>query len=318
MNSHHKTELSEPVHYVGLDVSKARLDYVTETGTPASVPNTSVGHATLIARLREVPGARVVCEASGGYERALLAALWAAQLGACRVPPGRVRHYARAEGLWAKTDRIDAALLGRYARSMQPRLEQPVPTECLTLRELLDYRRQLSEQHTATRNRLEQAGPTLRKLLTAQLEHLAAGLAQAEAAIQAHLHAHPGLQAKAERLRQLQGVGPILATTLLAYLPELGREDDKRIAALVGVAPYAHDSGETSRPRHARGGRIEVRNVLYMAAVSAAQHNPVLSAFYQRLRESGKPAKVCLTAVMRKMIVVLNRMLRDPQFPLVS
>ena len=123
MNSHHKTELSEPVHYVGLDVSKARLDYVTETGTPASVPNTSVGHATLIARLREVPGARVVCEASGGYERALLAALWAAQLGACRVPPGRVRHYARAEGLWAKTDRIDAALLGRYARTLLSKTE---------------------------------------------------------------------------------------------------------------------------------------------------------------------------------------------------
>ena len=112
--------------------------------------------------------------------------------------------------------------------------------------------------------------------------------------------------------------GPVLATTLLAYLPELGEEDDKRIAALVGVAPFAHDSGESSRPRHARGGRGEVRNVLYMAAVSASQHNPVLAPFYQRLRAAGKPANVCLLAVMRKLIVVLNRMLKDPNFTLVS
>lgn len=318
MNSHHKTELTAPVRYVGLDVSKARLDYVLEAGRPAAVPNTAAGIAALVTELRQLPGARVVCEATGGYERPLLNALWAAQVEACRVSPGRVRHYARAAGLWAKTDRIDAQLLCRYARSMQPRAQEPVAPECLLLRELLDYRRQVSEQLTATRNRLEQAGPTLRGLLTDQQGQLEANLERADQAIATHLHAHATLQAKAARLQQLQGVGPVLASTLLAYLPELGQEEDKRIAALVGVAPHADDSGESSRPRHTRGGRTEVRTVLYMAAVSAAHHNPVLAAFYQRLRAAGKPPKVCLTAVMRKMIVVLNRMLRDPNFTLVS
>jgi transposase len=158
----------------------------------------------------------------------------------------------------------------------------------------------------------------LQALLQAQQAQQRAALAKADELVAQHLQAHPALRAKSERLQQLQGVGPVLATTLLAYLPELGEEHDKRIAALVGVAPFAQDSGERSRPRHARGGRVEVRNVLYMAAVSASQHNPVLARFYQRLKAAGKPANVCLLAVMRKMIVVLNRMLKDPHFTLVS
>lgn len=318
MNSHHKTELTEPVRYVGLDVSKARLDYVIEAGPKATVPNTAQGIATLLQSLREVPGVRVVCKATGGYERALLAALWQEQIGVCRVPPGRVRHYAKAEGLRAKNDDIDRHLICRYARSMHPRLEQPVPPECVELRELLDYRRQLVEQLTPTRNRQEVAGPTLRALLAKQQEQLETALAQADQEIQKHLRAHGSLQTKVTRLQQMQGVGPVLAATLLAYLPELGQESDKRIAALVGVVPDPNESGLSAKPRHISGGRSEVRSVLYMAAVSAAQHNPVLSAFYQRLRAAGKPPKLCLTAVMRKMITVLNRMLRDPHFSLVS
>lgn len=209
-------------------------------------------------------------------------------------------------------------MIYRYACSMHPRVEKPPLLEVTALRELMDYRRQVVEQLTQTTNRLETAGPTLRSLLEAQRAQLAAAETKAEGLVAEHLKAHPALQTKAERMQQLQGVGPVLATTLLAYLPELGEEDDKRIAALVGVAPHANDSGETSRPRHARGGRVEVRNVLYMAAVSASQHNPVLSVFYQRLRAAGKPANVCLLAVMRKMIVVLNHMLKDPHFTLVS
>jgi transposase len=318
MNSHHKTEWTEPVRYVGLDVSKARLEYVIEAGPKATVPNTAQGIATLVQRLREVPGVRVVCEATGGYERALLEAMWREQIEVCRVQPGRVRHYAKAGGLRAKSDDIDRHLICRYARSMHPRLEKPVPAECVVLRELLDYRRQLSEQLIATRNRQEVAGATLLALLAAQQGQLESAMAQAEQAIQSHLRAHESLQAKADRLQQMQGVGPVLAATLLAYLPELGQESDKRIAALVGVVPDPNQSGESDKPRHISGGRSEVRTVLYMAAVSAAQHNPVLSAFYARLRAAGKPPKLCLTAVMRKMITVLNRMLRDPHFPLVS
>lgn len=318
MNSNHKTEWTEPVRYVGLDVSKARLDYALEAGQPLAVPNTGAGLKILIGQLQQLPGVRVVCEASGGYEEPLLRALAEAKLPACRVPPGRVRHFARAEGTLAKTDRIDVQLLCRYAQAMQPREMKPLRPECSQLRELLEYRRQLSEQLTLTRNRLEHAGPTLHDLLTAQREHLSGQLDQADQAISAHLKSHEELQRKAARLQQLQGVGPVLAASLLAYLPELGEENDKRIAALVGVAPYPDDSGLTSRPRHTQGGRAELRTVLYMAAVTAAHHNPVLSAFYQRLRAAGKPPKVCLVAVMRKMIVVLNRMLHDPNFPLVS
>jgi len=318
MNSNHKKEWTEPVRYVGLDVSKARLDYAMEAGKPLAVPNTGAGFKTLIGQLQQVPGVRVVCEASGGYEEPLLRALAEAKVSACRVPPGRVRHFARAEGTLAKTDRIDVQLLWRYAQAMHPRETKPLRPECGQLRELLEYRRQLSEQLTLTRNRLEHAGATLHALLSAQREHLSGQLEQADHAITAHLVQHEELQRKAARLQQLQGVGPVLAANLLAYLPELGEENDKRLAALVGVAPHPEDSGTSSRPRHTQGGRAELRTVLYMAAVTAAHHNPVLSVFYQRLRAAGKPPKVCLVAVMRKMITVLNRMLHDPNFTLVS
>jgi transposase len=318
MNSHYKVESTEPVSYVSLDISKARLDYAIAGQKCRKVPNTAAGIATLITLIRALPGVRVVCEATGGYERRLLEQLHQARVPVCRLPPGRVRHFARAEGTLAKTDKIDVGVIYRYACSMHPRVEKSPLPEVTALRELLDYRRQLVEQLTQTTNRLETAGPTLQALLSAQREQLATAIARAEKLLADHLKAHPALRAKAERMQQLQGVGPVLATTLLAYLPELGEENDKRIAALVGVAPYAEDSGETFRPRHARGGRIEVRNVLYMAAVSASQHNPVLSVFYQRLRAAGKPANVCLLAVMRRMIVVLNRMLKDHNFTLVS
>ncbi|SDR67956.1 IS110 family transposase [Opitutus sp. GAS368] len=318
MNSYYKVESTEPVRYVSLDISKARLDYTIAGQKCRQVPNTAAGIATLITLVQPLPGVRVVCEATGGYERRLLEQLHQASVPVCRLQPGRVRNFARAEGTLAKTDKIDVGLIYRYACAMHPRVEKPPLPEVTALRELLDYRRQLVDQGTQTANRLETAGPTLQALLQAQREQQAAALAKADELVAQQVRAHPALRAKAERMQQLQGVGPVLATTLLAYLPELGEEDDKRIAALVGVAPHAHDSGETSRPRHARGGRVEVRNVLYMAAVSASQHNPVLSLFYQRLQAAGKPANVCLLAVMRKMIVVLNRMLKDPHFTLVG
>lgn len=318
MNSHNKLESTEPVSYVSLDISKARLDYAIAGQPCRQVPNTAAGIATLITAIQPLPGVRVVCEATGGYERLLLEQLHQARMPVCRLQPGRVRNFARAEGTLAKTDKIDVGVIFRYACSMHPRVEKPPLPEVTALRELLDYRRQLVEQATQTGNRLETAGATLQALLQAQQEQQQAALAKADELVAQHVRAHPALRAKSERMQQLQGVGPVLATTLLAYLPELGAEDDKRIAALVGVAPFAHDSGASSQPRHARGGRVEVRNVLYMAAVSASQHNPVLAPFYQRLRAAGKPANVCLLAVMRKLIVVLNRMLKDTNFTLVS
>lgn len=319
MNSHRKTEGTTPaVQYVALDVSKGRLDYRLPPHEPGAVANSPEGIATLIAQLQPYPQARVVCESTGGYEQALLAALWAHHVSVCRVQPGRVRAFARAEGLRAKTDRIDVGLIARYAVAMEPPVEVPPAPEVSVLRELLDFRRQLDQQRVDTGNRRETAGATLRALLDEQFRQLEASEAAVDARIADHLRGHAALQAKFARLRQLKGCGPVLAATLLAYLPELGVWEDKRIAALVGVAPHPLDSGQTNRPRHARGGRVVVRNVLYMAAVSAARSNPVLSAYYARLHATGKPAKVCLVAVMRKMIVVLNRLLKDPHFTLAS
>lgn len=314
MNSHRKTESTAPVRYVPLDVSKRRLDYGLESGRPAAVANTREGIATLIQQLAHTPQVRVVCEATGGYERGLLTALGAAGIAVSRVHPGRVRAFARAEGLRAKTDKIDVALLRRYAVAMQPRATVLPSAEVAVLRDLLEHRRQLDDQRVLFANRQETAGPTLHALLAAQLTHLAQSLKDVETSIREHLQKHPTLAQRSARLQQLQGCGPVLSATLLAYLPELGVLEDRQIAALVGVAPHAQDSGETSHSRHAHGGRMVVRNVLYMAAVAATQHNPILATFYQRLLAEGKPPKVALVAVMRKMIVVLNRLLKDPHF----
>lgn len=305
------------VTYAGLDVSKDRLDYTLDGQSVASVPNTPAGHARLLKQLRRVPGARLICEASGGYERAVVAHVLTAGVEVCVVQPGRVRAFAHAEGLLAKTDRIDARLLRRYGEKMQPRLSMPSDPAAIVLRELLEHRRQLSDILVATGNRLVLAGATLRPRLERQQEFLREELAAADQLIDKHIAGNDDLRGKAARLRELQGVGPILAATLLAYVPELGQIESAQLAALIGVAPFARDSGQSQRARHVRGGRGVVRHVLYMAAVSATRCNPILGAFYARLRATGKPAVVCLVAVMRRMLGVLNRLIADPHFVLV-
>ncbi len=220
------------------------------------------------------------------------------------------KHTALSHGHVEKSLRqIDGEIAQLLAKAEQP--------EAVALRELLEYRRTLSDQLVAMRNRRAQAGEILRALLDEHLRDLEQKLAQIERRIEAHIDSHPTLRGPAGRLRQLQGVGPVLAATLLAYVPELGQIDDKPLSVLIGVAPYARDSGACRRPRHVHGGRAAVRHVLYMAAVCAARCNPVLRAFYQRLRDAGKPAALALTAVMRKMLSVLNRLLADPHFSLV-
>lgn len=321
-SSHCKMEKTNPpvteATYVGVDVSKDRLDYTVDGVRSDHVPNTAAGLRRLTAELAKLnPPARVVCEATGGYERAAVAALLLAKLEVCVVNPGRVRAFAQAEGLLAKTDRLDALLLRRFGEKVRPRLHAPMDEQALTLRELLDHRRQLSDQVVAVRNRQELARPTLRKLLSEQLRFLEDKLAEVDRLIDELIDQDPTLRLKAERLRQLKGVGPVLAATLLAYVPELGDIEDKSLSALIGVAPYARSSGKSDRKRFIRGGRAVVRHVLYMAAVCAARHNRILAEFYQRLLAKGKPASVALVAVMRKMLGVLNRLLADPQFTLV-
>jgi transposase len=319
MSSHCKMESTKPdqAHYAGLDIAKDRLDYALPDTRAGHAPNTSEGHEHLLTLLRTFPSVRVVCEASGGYERAIVATLLAAGLEVCVVQPGRVRAFAHAEGLLAKTDPIDAALLRRFGQAMQPRLAVPSDPAAATLRELLEHRRALTEQLVAVGNRLELAGQTLRTLLERQERFLRKELSSLEEMIQTHIDRAPTLRDKAGRLRQLQGVGPILAATLLGYVPELGQIDSAQLSALIGVAPFARDSGQNSRARHVRGGRAVVRHVLYMAAVAATRHNPVLGAFYARLVAAGKPKMVCIVAVMRRMLGVLNRLLADPHFALV-
>lgn len=323
MNSNCKKEMTSPENHalktthVGLDISKTRLDWVVAAGKPREDPNSPEGRAAFVRHVRRLTNPRIICEATGGYEKAVVAELLHAGVEVCVVQPGRVRHYALAEGLLAKNDRIDARLLVRFGEKLQPRCETPREPSALRLREMLEYRRVLSVGAAETRNRLELATGYLRTGLETQLGFLETALKQADADIEQHISSHADLNARAKRLRQLCGVGPVLAATLLAYLPELGNLPGKTVASLVGVAPHPKDSGQHSRKRKVTGGRDNVRQVLYMAAIAAVRYNPILSAFYKRLKEQkGKPHKVAMVAVMRKMINVLNRLATDPQFSL--
>lgn len=322
MNSNSKKEMIPPLvntTFVGLDISKLRLDSFVTGGQPREDANNPEGHAALIQHLRTLHCPRVICEATGGYEKAVTAALLAAGIEVCVAQPGRVRHFALAEGLLAKNDRIDARLLARFGEKIQPRREFPADPHATRLREILECRRMLSDQIVAAENRLELASGYLREGLQTQIANFKSSIMQVEVDITTHLSSHPDLDGKAKRLRELCGVGPVLSATLIAYVPELGQLDGKVVSSLIGVAPHPKDSGRHRGRRSVAAGRGCVRDVLYMAAVSAIRFNPILAAFYRRLRdEKGKPHKVAIVAVMRKMIVVLNRMIAEPQFSLAS
>jgi transposase len=302
--------------YIGIDIAAERLDYcVTET-EEGHCPNTAAGRAELIAKIKRLPRPRAVCEASGGYEKLVVAELLATGIEVCVVQPARVRAFAYAEGLLAKTDKIDARLLRRFGQKMELRLAVPVDAERATLRELLEHRRALTTQLSDLEGRLPLAGPTLKKLQQRQQTFLKKQIEAVEKMIRKHIDNNPDLHAKSERLQQVTGVGPVLSATLLAYVPEIGKIESAQLCALIGVAPHPKDSGKIHAPRHIRGGRPQVRHVLYMAAVCAARTNPILAAFYQRLRANGKPSKVCLVAVMRKLVCLMNRLIQDPNFTL--
>jgi transposase len=303
--------------YVGVDIGSEHLDVCVDDSRETRFKNTPEGCRKLIELLRTLPRPRVVCEWSGGYERLVIAQLLEAGIEVCAVPPRRVRAYAESEGLLAKTDRLDARLLRRYGQNVKLRLTKPVDEKVSTLRDLIDHRRQLVGQLTEVNERMTLARPTLRKLLQHEGTFLKKQLEKVEKMIETHIDQDPTMRDKSERLQKMQGVGPTLAATILAYLPELGTIGDNQLSALVGVAPYPRDSDKTKKPRHVRAGRKEVRNVLYMAAVAATRYNPVLAAYYERLRARGKPAKVGIIAVMRKMLCVMNRLIQQPDFVLV-
>ena len=296
--------------FVGIDVSQARLDIAVRPGAPFSIAHTESALATLVEQLRALSPTLIVLEATGGMEIPLTSALATAGLPVVVVNPRQVRDFAKASGRLAKTDALDAQMLAQFAEVMRPQ-PRPFPdAEARALAALLTRRRQLVEMLTAEKNRLLSASSPIRKRvrthivwLERELEHTNTDLAEA-------IRQSPVWREKDELLQSVPGVGPVVTSTLLASLPELGMLTNKQIAALVGVAPLNRDSGTLRGRRTVWGGRAQVRAVLYMGALVAARFNPVIRAFYQRLCRGGKAKKVALTACMRKLLVILNTMMK--------
>ena len=297
--------------WVGVDVSKARLDVALgESGELYRLTNDQRGIQELIARLRTLTIGRVVVEATGGLETALVAELGAAGLPVAVVNPRQVRDFARATGQLAKTDVLDARLLALFAERVRPALRPLATAQERELKALVARRRDLVEMLTAERNRLGSAPKLLHPEITAHIRWLEQRLKERDGELDRRLRNSPLWREREDLLRGVPGVGPVLCATLLAELPELGRLGRRAIAKLVGVAPLNHDSGTLRGKRMVWGGRRQVRVPLYMATLTAIRHNPALREFHQRLRSAGKPPKVALTACMRKLLLILNAMLK--------
>lgn len=297
--------------WVGIDVSKAFLDVaLSPKGRPWQLANDSRGIDQLRRELMRLEPMLVVLEATGGFEARAAEALRTAGLKVAVVNPRQVRDFARAMGRLAKTDRIDAETLALFAERVRPEPNQPTSESEQALDELLSRRRQLVEMLTQEKNRLGMARPGLRRGIEQHIRFLEKQLRQVEEHLDQVVEQDEKLSARDQLLQTVPGVGPVLSRTLLGELPELGRLSRKQIAALVGVAPLAQDSGTMRGKRMVWGGRSSVRTVLFMAAIVAARWNPVIRAFYERLRSAGKPAKVALVACMRKLLVILNAMVK--------
>lgn len=298
--------------FIGIDVAKAQLQFACRpSGETGTVPNAEDGIRELVARCQVLGPTLIVLEATGGYEATVVAALATAGLAVVVANPRQVRDFAKATGQLAKTDALDAQVLALFAERVRPE-PRPLPDQAVeALDALLTRRRQLVEMLTAERNRLLVARPTVRRDLQQHIRYLERRLREADDDLHTAIKASPLWRVKDDLLQSVPGVGRVVSLTLLAELPELGRLSHKEIAALVGVAPLNRDSGTLRGKRLVYGGRAPVRAVLYMAALVASKCNPVIRAFYQRLRTAGKPAKVALTACMRKLLTILNAIARD-------
>jgi transposase len=298
---------------VGIDVSKHALVIAVQPSRDRWISETtSSALDALVVRLRELAPAIVVVEATGGYERGIVAACAAASLPIAVVNPRQVRAFAQALGRTAKTDAVDAAVLAEFGARVQPSPRPIADAETQALAALVTRRRQLLEMLGMEQRRLEQAAPTGRvtRDLRNHIRWLERRIEDVDDEIGTAIQASPIWRVQDDLLQSMPGIGPTTARTLLAELPELGRLDRRTIAALVGVAPLNCDSGQHRGQRHIWGGRASVRTAVYMAALSATRCNPVLRAFYRRLRDAGKPAKVALVATMRKLLTILNAMMK--------
>ena len=300
--------------YVGIDVSKDKLDVaVWGEKKGREVANTKKGIAKLVKQIGSWQLKRIVVEATGGYEEALVLALFEAGSPVALVSPQRVRQYARAKGLLAKTDQIDAQTLADFGKNLQPRLFIGKSEERRHLSALVGRRKQLGDMLQAERNRLRTKDVSLKNSLERVITCLAAEMEEVEKEIRQFLNEHKELQEQEKLLRSAKSIGPVTAATLLADLPELGKLDRKQIAALVGVAPMNRDSGRKRGYRKTQGGRPDVRSALYMSTLTGIRYNPILKTQYDQLVKRGKEKKVAITACMRKMLTILNAMMRDQQ-----
>jgi transposase len=306
--------VKEQLVYLGIDIAKSYLDGAIEN-EKRRFSNDAIGHRQLIQWIKQIPASvQVICEPSGGYERALVRAVVGAQLKISLVPANRVRQFARAAGILAKTDRIDAKLLCAFGKAMQPGTISASQLEQEHLRELESQRRHLTHLLVMEQNRAARMSDLcVCKLNRRLIIQIKKQIEQLDLLIEVQIKASPELSTKAQKLTAISGVGARTAALLLAQMPELGELNRRQVAALVGVAPFNRDSGRMRGKRAIYGGRRSVRHGLYMAALVAARHNPILHQFYLRLRAAGKPAKLALTATMRKLLIVLNSSLKpDP------
>jgi transposase len=299
--------------YVGIDVAKAKLDVALDAdGEVFEVGNDPIGLAQLIERLKSQVVALVALEASGGYEALAVATLGAAGLPVALVNPRQARDFARSTGTLAKTDVIDAKLLARFALTIKPRVTAMAESGRVELSELLGRRNQLVGMQVAERQRLAQArSERVRKDVQGMIAFITKRLDKAEDDLGKFIAARPEWQVNEDLIRSVPGVGPATSRVLLGRLPELGELTTKAIAALAGIAPINRDSGSFRGKRTIAGGRADVRTALYMAAFSATRCNPVIRSFYQRLRAHGKPFKVALVACMRKLLTILNAIMKS-------
>jgi transposase len=300
---------------VGIDVAKASLDlHFLPSGQAYTLPNTNSGHQQLRQLLPGSDCCLIVLEATGGYERAVVADLLDAGYRVAVVNPRRVRDFAKALGLVAKTDRIDARVLALFAQKVQPAPREKTPEKQAEIQQLVARRRQLIDLRTQESNRWETTrAKAARKSIQAVLNTLERQVRDIEKAIEALVESDDDWRHKTQLIESVPGLGGVTATTLVADVPELGQLNRQQVSALVGLAPYNNDSGPRKGKRSISGGRKSVRSVLYMAALAARRCNPVIKAFAERLAQHGKPFKVVLTACMRKLLVILNAIVKSGQ-----
>ena len=301
--------------YVGIDVAKAKLDVASEPpGLSTTVPNTEAGLQALVPQVQALAPAQVVVEATGGYEWPLVRALVEAAVPVIVVNPRQVRDFAKATGQLAKTDTLDAQVLALFAARVQPPVRPQPDAATTALAALLARRRQVIEMLTAERHRLGRAPADVRPGIQAHVTWLTQQLTTLDTDLTTRIRQSPVWQAKTDLLQSVPGVGPVMSLTLLADLSELGTLTRRQIAALVGVAPLNRDSGTFRGARTCWGGRAPVRTALYMATLVATRCNPVIRLTYQRLCARGKKRKVALVACMRKLLTMLNAMLKHQTY----